>query len=71
MALQLSETLNNFEIKGETYNNLAELYYSQGKYELAEALYRQALEIREQDICRAPAVFLRLNYSMTPRTWRR
>ncbi len=27
---------------------LQKIYYSQGKYELAEALYRQALEIREQ-----------------------
>jgi tetratricopeptide (TPR) repeat protein len=29
-------------------NNLANLYYSQGKYEQAEPLYIQALELRKQ-----------------------
>ncbi len=30
-----------------TYNNLAELYYSQGRYSEAEALFQKALEIAE------------------------
>ena len=47
LALKLSDSLNNTQVKAVSYNNLAELYYSQGRYAEAESLYRQALAIRE------------------------
>ena len=30
-----------------SYNNLARLYYAQGKYDEAETLYKKALKIRK------------------------
>ena len=35
-------------IQAQSYNNLAILYYAQGKYNEAETLYKKALKIREE-----------------------
>ena len=48
-ALKLAEQFRNGEyIVGESLNNLAELYYAQGKYAEVQPLYQRALAIREK-----------------------
>jgi tetratricopeptide (TPR) repeat protein len=49
-----------------SFNNLAGLYYSQGRYELAEPLYIQALELCEQSlgIAHPTTITVQANYAI-------
>ncbi|MCC5607488.1 tetratricopeptide repeat protein [Nostoc sp. CHAB 5834] len=49
-ALELQKELGLEEDVATSYNNLAELYYSQGRYSEAEPLFIQALDIVEQQL---------------------
>ena len=40
--------MKNIQIVAESLNNLAELYYFQGRYSEAEPLYIQALELKRK-----------------------
>jgi tetratricopeptide (TPR) repeat protein len=50
LALKLAIKENNKLLEAETYNNLALLYQTQGRYAEAEPLYLKALAIREKEL---------------------
>ena len=47
-ALAIAQENGYQESEAASYNNLAELYRAQGRYERAEPLYKKALDIRER-----------------------